>query len=105
MAPKMLDYNATLVERVDYTPALATFKVRLDPGLEPAPPRAPEGMEAAGVAELPGLQVGHVARDPGIERRGGGVVEVDASHQGPKTTAVAPVGRKNVTVAPFPTGP
>ena len=39
MAPKMLDYNATLVERVDYTPALATFKVRLDPGLEPAPPR------------------------------------------------------------------
>lgn len=35
----MLDYNATLVERVDYTPALATFKVRLDPGLEPPPPR------------------------------------------------------------------
>jgi ferredoxin--NADP+ reductase len=34
MAPKFLDYNATLVARVDMTSALATFRVRLDEPLE-----------------------------------------------------------------------
>ncbi|MDY7096178.1 MAG: ferredoxin--NADP reductase [Acidobacteriota bacterium] len=39
MAPKELVYNATLVDRVDYTPSLSVFKVQLDPGLEPPAPR------------------------------------------------------------------
>lgn len=32
---KTLDYNATLVERIDFSPVLATFRIALD---EPAPP-------------------------------------------------------------------
>lgn len=63
---KPLEYNATLVERVDITPALATFKIRPDEPVEADPPFVPGQYMTLGMNNEAQPELGSVRRPMSI---------------------------------------
>ncbi|MEL7062026.1 MAG: ferredoxin--NADP reductase [Acidobacteriota bacterium] len=66
MPPKLLDYNATLVERVDLTPSLAVFRIRADEPLDGEPPFVPGQYVTLGLNNDDRPELGSVRRPMSI---------------------------------------
>lgn len=64
--PKPLDYNATIVERIDLTPALAVFKVRPDEPIEDDPKFVPGQYMTLGLNNEENEDLGSVRRPMSI---------------------------------------
>lgn len=64
--PKKLEYNATLVERVDHTDALASFKIQLDEPIEQEPAFVPGQYVTLGMNNEAKPELGSVRRPMSI---------------------------------------